>query len=60
MVQIMQYKFKASQTIYKIVEIEASNEDKAYEKAQRLLEEGEIHFDDEPWLEMEADIWKID
>ena len=34
--------------------------DKAYEKAQRLLEEGEIHFDDEPWLEMEADIWKID
>ena len=30
----MKYKFKASQTIYKIVEIEATNEDKAYEKAQ--------------------------
>ena len=52
----MKYKFKASQTIYKVVEIEAANEDKAYEKAQRLLEEGEIRFDDEPWLEMDVQL----
>ena len=56
----MKYKFKASQTIYKIVEIEAVNEEKAYEKAQRMLDEGEIHFDDEPWLEMEVNIRRIE
>ena len=56
----MKYKFKASQTIYKIVEIEAADEDKAYEKAQRMLDDGEILFDDEPWLEMEVDIWRIE
>lgn len=56
----MKYKFKASQTIYKIVEIEAANEEKAYEKAQRMLDEGEIHFDDEPWLEMEVNIKRIE
>lgn len=55
----MKYKFKASQTIHKIVEIEAANEDEAFEKAQRMLEEGEICFDDEPWLEMESNIRKV-
>ena len=55
----MKYKFKASQTIYKIVEIEAFNEDSACEKAQKMIEEGEIHFDDEPWLEMESNIIRI-
>ena len=55
----MKYKFKASQTIYKIVEIEATNEAEAEEKAQEMLEEGEIHFDDEPWLEMDANICRI-
>lgn len=52
----MKYKFKASQTIHKIIEIEAKNEEEAYEKAQELLGDGEICFDDEPWLDMEADI----
>lgn len=56
----MKYKFKASQTIYKIVEIEASNENEAEEKAQEMLEKGEIRFDDEPWLNMEANIWRIE
>ena len=55
----MKYKFKASQTIYKIVEIEAANEDTAYKIAQRMLEEGEIRFDDEPWLEMEMQINRL-
>lgn len=55
----MKYKFKASQTLYKIVEIEASSEDKSYEKARHLLEEGEIRFDNEPWLEMDANIKRI-
>lgn len=56
----MKFKFKASQTIYKIVEIEAANKDEAEEKAQEMLEEGEIRFDNEPWMEMEADIWRIE
>lgn len=56
----MKYKFKASQTIHKVVEIEATDEDKAYEKAQRMLGDGEIHFDDEPWLEMEVNIERIE
>ena len=56
----MKYQFKASQTVYKIVEIEAANEDKAYEKAQRMLDDGEILFDNEPWLEMEVNIKRIE
>lgn len=55
----MKYKFRASQTIYKNVEIEAANEDEAYDMAQQMLEKGEIHFDDEPWLEMDANIKRI-
>lgn len=55
----MKYTYKASQTIFKIIEIEANNEEKADEKAQQMLEEGEIHFDDEPWLEMENSIKRI-
>lgn len=55
----MKYTFKVSQTIYKIIEIEASTEEKATENAQQMLEEGEIHFDDEPWLEMENSIKRI-
>ncbi|MCQ2318262.1 MAG: hypothetical protein MJZ90_05030 [Bacteroidales bacterium] len=55
----MKYIFKASQTIFKIIEIEADNEEKAAENAQQMLEEGEIHFDDEPWLEMETNIKRI-
>ena len=56
----MKFKFKASQTIYKIMEIEAANKDEAEEKAQEMLEEGEIRFDNEPWMEMEANIWRIE
>ncbi len=55
----MKYTFKVSQTVYKIIEIEANNEEIAAEKAQQMLEEGEIHFDDEPWLEMESRIKRI-
>ncbi len=55
----MKYTFKVSQTIYKIIEIEANNEEKAAENAQQMLEEGEIHFDDKPWLEMETNIKRI-
>lgn len=56
----MKYKFRASQTIHKIVEIEAKSEDEAFEEAQRRFEEGEIRFDDEPWLDMEVNYTKID
>lgn len=55
----MKYKYKAFQTIYKIIEIEAATEIEAEEKAQEMLEEGEIHFDDEPWLDMETNIRRI-
>lgn len=55
----MKYRFKASQTTYKVVEIEAMNEDEAYEKAQQMLEEGEIRFDDEPWLGMDVQINRL-
>lgn len=55
----MKYTYKASQTIFKIIEIEAYDEGKADEIAQQMLEEGEIHFDDEPWLEMETSIKRI-
>ena len=56
----MKYKFKASQTIYKIVEIEASSEDEAQEKIEQLLGEGEVRFDDEPWLDMEVNFSRIE
>ena len=56
----MTYKFKASQTIYKIVEIEASSEGEAQEKIEQMLGEGEIRFDDEPWLDMEVNYTRID
>lgn len=55
----MKCKFKAYQTIYKIVEIEAANEDTAYEKVQRMLDDGEIRFDNKPWLEMEVQINRL-
>ncbi len=55
----MNYRYKASQTIYKMVEIEATNEDDADEIVQKMLEEGVIRFDDEPWLDMETNIRRI-
>lgn len=55
----MKYKFRASQTIYKVIEVEASDESEAFEKADAMWGKGEIHFDDEPFLEMECNITKI-
>lgn len=55
----MKYKLKASQTIYKIIEVEANNEDEAEEIAQNHIDEGEIRFDDEPWLDMEVSLQKL-
>lgn len=56
----MTFKFKTSQTIYKIVEIEAPSEGEAQEKIEQMLGEGEIRFDDEPWLDMEVNYTRID
>ncbi|MCI6862416.1 MAG: hypothetical protein SOX94_02990 [Prevotella sp.] len=50
----MEYFFKASQTIVKQIIIEAANKDSATEIAQKMLENGEIRFDDEPYLPMEC------
>lgn len=52
----MKYKFNATQTIVKQIDIEADNEDTATEIAQEMLENGEIRFDDEPYLPMECKI----
>ena len=52
----MKYKFKARQIVYKTIEVEAGDRETALEEAQRMLEEGEVRFDDESWLEMETDI----
>ena len=56
----MKYKFKASQTIHKIIEVEARNESEAYEKMDELLEEGKIRFDDEPWLDIEVNYNRLE
>ena len=50
----MEYFFKASQTIVKQIIIEAANKDSATEIALKMLENGEIRFDDEPYLPMEC------
>ena len=56
----MQYLYEASQTIHKIVEIEAKSEDEAFEEGQRRLEEGEIRFDDGPWMDMEVNYSRLE
>ena len=56
----MSYKFKISQTLHKIVEIEAQDETAAYEKMNEMLSEGEIRFDDKPWLDMEVNYSRIE
>jgi len=56
----MKYKFKVSQTIHKIIEIETDTMIEAEKKIQLMLERGEIHFDDEPWLDMDNQICKVD
>lgn len=52
----MKYTFKAYRTTYKIITVEAEDESMAGEMAQQMLEEGEVRFDDEPWLTMKAGI----
>jgi len=52
----MKYSFRIRQIIYKNIEIEASSEDDAREEVERMIGDGEIHFDDEAWLKMEIDI----
>lgn len=56
----MNYKFKISQTLHKTIEIEAQDENAAYEKMDEMLSEGEIRFDDEPWLDMEVNYSRIE
>ncbi|MBQ9439897.1 MAG: hypothetical protein IJU35_04830 [Paludibacteraceae bacterium] len=52
----MKYKFKATQTIYKYVTIDAADEESAFEQAEDMLADGDIRFDDEPYLDIECDI----
>lgn len=56
----MPYKFEATQTIFKYIEVEAESKEEALEKADELLGEGGIHFDDEPYLKVECNIKPID
>ena len=55
----MNFKFKISQTLHKTVEIEAQDENAAYEKMDEMLNEGVIRFDDKPWLDMEVNYSRI-
>jgi len=55
----MKYRFEVTQTIYKYVDIEAHDEDEAYEKIEEMVGEGEIHFDDEPFLKLECNYMHI-
>jgi hypothetical protein len=50
----MKYKFEITQTIYKNIEVEADNEHEACDKVGDMLNGGEIHFNDEPFLKMEC------
>lgn len=52
----MKYSFRIRQIIYKAIEVEASSEDDAREEVERMIGDGEIHFDDEAWLKMEVGI----
>lgn len=55
----MKYKFEVTQTIYKYIEVEASDESEAYGKVDKMLGEGVIHFDNEPYLKVECNIKAI-
>ena len=50
----MKYQVKVIQTINKNIFVEAESESAALEKAQTMAEEGEIYFDDEPYLDMDV------
>ena len=55
----MQYKFEVTKKIYKYIVINAPNEDEALNIAEHQLSEGEIRFDDEPFLKTECNIRMI-
>ena len=52
----MKYSFRIRQIIYKNIEVESSSENNAREEVDRMIGDGEIRFDDEPWLKMEVEI----
>ena len=56
----MNFKFKISQTLHKTIEIEAQDEIAAYEKMDEMLNEGEIRFYNEPWLDMEVNYCRLE
>ena len=56
----MTFKFKISHTLHKTIEIEAQDENAAYEKMDKMLNEGEIRFDNEPWLDMEVNYSRLE
>ena len=53
---VMKYQVKATQICYKYFTVEANDEDDALEKAQIMADEGELHFDDEPFIDMEVNV----
>ena len=55
----MKYKFEATQTIFKYIELEADSKEDALEKANELLCEVAIRFDDESYLKVECNIKHI-
>lgn len=52
----MKYQFEVKQTLYKVISVEAASAEEACAEAQRLLEDGEVRFGDEPFLRMECDV----
>ena len=55
----MKYKFEATQTIYKYFDVDADSEDEALDKANQMLNNGEVYFDDEPYSKIECNIKPI-
>ena len=55
----MKYRFEVTQTIYKYVDVEATNEQEAYETVDKMLFDGKIRFDDEQYLKTECNIKPI-
>lgn len=55
----MKYKFEATQTIFKYIEVEADNKEVAMDKANEMLCDGAICFDDEPYLRVECNIKEV-
>ena len=56
----MVYKFEVTQTIFKNIEVEADSKEAAMDKANEMLCDGTIRFDDEPYLKVECNIKAVD